>query len=245
MIDPEDLGQQTVAFLAGYRNEARPHRDRIDLLTQLGQVDAVAEMRGNRGEDVTPGEGRSGRAEVITRLRQHDRPIGAADHGRGRRQQAVVGSDEDVVAVAHFDGHGSAGGADPGIDDGQDDTRRQVLDGPDQRQRARADIVGWDLMADVDDVDAGGDAADDRLDHADELVGQAVVAEEGNGVEPERHRGADANRLRCTARPGSGRRRPPAAGRSGRPARPGSIPPGSSGTRSCSTPATCSPLRQQ
>ena len=87
------------------------------------------------------------------------------------------------------------------------------------RPRARASPPartswGGDVVGDVDDGDVGRERADDRLHHADELVGGAVVGEERDGVvaavgghgtdRSAGRRRAGVSRLRCT---GSARKR--------------------------------------
>ena len=76
-----------------------------------------------------------------------------------------------------------ASGADARIDDRQHDAARHVRDAPRQRERTGADVERRDLVGEVDDGDVRCEVTDDRLDHADELVGGAVVGEERDGVE--------------------------------------------------------------
>ena len=114
---------------------------------------------------------------------QTDRPGGAADHAHGAGEQAVVRADQHRLAVlAHLDGDRTPSGADTGIDHGEDHARNQVLDAAGERQGAGPDVVGRDLVGDVDDGGVRSDRADDRLDDADELVDQAVVRQERDRV---------------------------------------------------------------
>ena len=70
----------------------------------------------------------------------------------------------------------------PGSTTASDDAGRHVLDGPGQRERAGAHVIGTDLVRQVEDGDVAGEVADDRLDDPDELVGRAVVGEQRHGV---------------------------------------------------------------
>jgi hypothetical protein len=90
-----------------------------------------------------------------------------------------------VLAV---DRHETPVGPHAGIDDGEHDRRlREVLDRADERERAGADVVGWQLVREIDDRRAGCLGDDDALADADELVREAVVREERD----------DAGRDRC------------------------------------------------
>ena len=55
-VDPQHLADQLDAVLTRHRNDLRDERGRVHRLAQLGQVDAVAEVGGDRGEHVPPGE---------------------------------------------------------------------------------------------------------------------------------------------------------------------------------------------
>ena len=120
-----------------------------------------------------------------------DGAVGAADHRDGGGEQPVVGSDEHRLAVADLDGDGAPIGADAGIDHREHDARREVLRAAGEREAAAANVVGLDLVREVDDGDLGGDRADHRLHDADELVGEAVVGQEGDRVVPAAHRRDD------------------------------------------------------
>ena len=67
------------------------------------------------------------------------------------------------------------------VDDGDDDGFfGQVLDRSHEQERSGANVVGGDVVRKVDDPHVGRDAEHDRLAHADELVGMAVVGREGD-----------------------------------------------------------------
>jgi hypothetical protein len=107
---------------------------------------------------------------------------GAARHGDGPGEETVVGSDEDSVAVTDLDGDGPAGCSDTGVDHGEDDAGRQILSGPGESEAAGPDVVGRNLVGDVDDRYVGRDRPDDALDDAGELVCGPVVREERDRV---------------------------------------------------------------
>jgi len=58
----------------------------------------------------------------------------------------------------------------------------QLDDGPHERQGAGSHVVGSDLVREVEHGDMASGVADDRLDHADELVGRPEVGQERDGV---------------------------------------------------------------
>ena len=129
-----------------------------------------AEVGGRRREHVAAVEGRSRGVQPVLGVGQLDRPCRAADHADGGCQQTVVRADEHRRAVADLDRHGPARRSDPGIDHGQHDAGRQVLRAASEGQPAGPDVMGRDLVADVDDERRGRDLTDHRLHDADELV---------------------------------------------------------------------------
>ena len=70
----------------------------------------------------------------------------------------------------------------PGSTTATHDAARQVLDGPHQRQGAGPHVVGSDLVGEVEHGDVAGEVADDRLDHADELVGACPKSDRNETV---------------------------------------------------------------
>ena len=60
------------------------------------------------------------------------------------------------------------------------DPSGQVLDRAHEQERPRANVVGGDVVGEVDDPDVGRDPEHHRLAHADELVGMAKVGSEGD-----------------------------------------------------------------
>ena len=151
-------------------------------LAELGEVDAVAQVAGDRGEDVAAGERGPVRLQVVLLVGQHHGPPGAARHRHRRRQQTVVGPDEHALAVGDLDRDRLATAADARVDDGEDDTARDVGDAAGQRQAAGAHVERGDVVGQVDRLGVRSDVADDRLDDADELVDQAVVGQQRDGV---------------------------------------------------------------
>ena len=69
-----------------------------------------------------------------SRILEGDDPHGPAEHRDGRREQAVVGADEEPAL--DLDRDAAPLGADAGIDDREDDPVGQVLHRPHQRERA-------------------------------------------------------------------------------------------------------------
>ena len=134
---------------------------------------AAAGPKTSRPAKVGPGA-----AQLVLGIGQLDSGGGAADHADGRSQQPVVGPHEVRLPVADLDGDGPPVGAHAGVDHCQHDAGAEVLDAAGQRQGAGLDVVGLDVVGDVDDRDLRRDRADDRLDHADELVAGAVVGQE-------------------------------------------------------------------
>ena len=98
---------------------------------------AAAGAKTSRPAKVGPG-----RRQLVLGVGQLDGPAGAADHRHRRGEQAVVGPDEDRLAVADLDRDGPPVGADAGVDDGEHDAGAQVLGGPGQAERAGPDVVG-------------------------------------------------------------------------------------------------------
>jgi len=67
---------------------------RVDGLAGLGEGLAGCEVRGDRGEDVAPVEGRRDGLEAVARVGHVHRFDDAAEALGSRSQQAVVGPDE-------------------------------------------------------------------------------------------------------------------------------------------------------
>ena len=59
-------------------------------------------------------------------------------------------------------------GANAGIDDGEEHTRGQELRSPGQGQRTGPDVVGGNVVGDIDDLGVRARAPDDGLAHTDE-----------------------------------------------------------------------------
>ena len=125
----------------------------------------------SRPANVGPGAGSwySGLSSTTIRPRP-------AEHGDGRREQAVVGADEE--AALDLDRDAAPVGADAGIDDREHDAVGQVLHRPHQRERTGPDVERRDVVGDVDDPQVGRHVEHHRVAHADELVDPAVVGEE-------------------------------------------------------------------
>ena len=97
-----------------------------------------------------------------------------------RRQQAVVGADEQMPVVGGADGDGPSRPADPGIDDREVDADRRVGSGVAEHGGALTDVVTPDSVGQVDHLGARRDAGDHGTADAGEVVGDPVVGEEGD-----------------------------------------------------------------
>ena len=182
-VDPQHLGAHAVGLVAR-RAATMPGISRPASIerAELGQVDAVAQVGGRRGEHVATGERRAGRRELVLGVGQHDGAAGAAGHGDRRRQQAVVGPDQHALAVGDLDRHRLPRRADARVDDRQHDAVGHVRDRTGPAPGAAADVERPDAVGQVDDHRVRRQVAHDRLDHADELVVEPVVREERHGV---------------------------------------------------------------
>ena len=116
----------------GSGDHARHQQVGVDERAELGEVDAVAQVGGGRGEHVAAGERRARRGEVVLGVGQLDGALGAADDRDGRREQAVVGPDEHAGAAGDLDRDRPPRRADAGVDDRQHDAlgRRRGSPGP-------------------------------------------------------------------------------------------------------------------
>ena len=176
-VDPEDLGSQD-AVRSGCGAGT-------GVAGQAGRVDPAAEaarstpwpVRPRRGEDVPP-------AKVTPRptgARAASPTAGGEGH-RGQvaagKEESVVGADQDGAGGGHLDGDRPAGGADPGVDDGEDHAWDQPGGGPPQGEGAGPHVVGGIRWVTSMTGDAGGAGRDDPVDDAHELVLEPVVGEE-------------------------------------------------------------------
>ena len=83
-----------------------------------------------------------------------------------------------LLAGAHGDGAPRA--ADAGIDDREVNPDRRVGKRVGEDRRRLADVMAADPVADVDDVGSGRDPRDHGATHPGEIVGDAVVRQEGD-----------------------------------------------------------------
>ena len=97
-------------------------------------------------------------------------------------EEAVVGEDE-VLAAAGVGDDGFAGAADGGVDDDDEDgVGGEVGRGAGEEAGAFGDVVGRDLVGDVDDADGGVDADHDGFADADGVVFDVEVGHEADDV---------------------------------------------------------------
>ena len=90
------------------------------------------------------------------------------------REEAVVGTDEEPAAGAERERPPLR--ADAGVDDGHEHgAAREVAVRRVEGEGARLDVVGRDLVHDVDERRVGADAQDRALHRADVVVGEAEV----------------------------------------------------------------------
>jgi len=103
------------------------------------------------------------------------------------RQQTPAGRcrPTNTPSPRHLHGHGPTVGAHAGVDHGQDHPGPGIAP-PARAPVNRPHVVRQDIVGDVDHGRGGRHRPDHGLDHADELVDQAVVAQEGDGVVPRR-----------------------------------------------------------
>ena len=136
-VDPQHLGGQAGALGPRQRHDARQQRDRVDRLAQLGQVDAVAQVGGGRPEHVAAGERRArrrraGSARLVSTTARPAPPAMAT--AGARRPLSGPTSTPSPPPTSTADG--PAVGAHAGVDDGEHDPARHVLDAAGQGQRA-------------------------------------------------------------------------------------------------------------
>jgi hypothetical protein len=108
-------------------------------------------------------------------LERHD-PAGTTEHRDGRRQQPVVGPDEQPAL--HLDRDATPIGADPRVDDRQHHAVGEVLDRAHERERAGPHVERRDVVGHVDDAQVRDHVEHHRMADTDELVGPAVVGQE-------------------------------------------------------------------
>src|SRR5215207_8408042 len=106
-------------------------------------------MRGDRREQVAAVEGGRDRLESKWRARELDRLQRAAEAIEGAREQSVVRPDQ-VAPLRGRDGNRPAGRANSGIDDREVYTGRAGGEGVRERDRAPADVLSRDPVAQVD-----------------------------------------------------------------------------------------------
>src|SRR5690606_19448581 len=140
-VDPEDLGHDGPLLLPGERDEAGPQADGVEAGAEVVEGHPVAEVGGGRGEDVAPGEGGARGRELVLGAGQLHDGGGATAHGDGGGEEAVVGAHEVALAAADLDGDAPAGGADTGVDHGEDDAGAEVLGGPAEGEAPGPDVV--------------------------------------------------------------------------------------------------------
>ena len=187
-VDPQHLGDHAAVLgLAGSGTTPGSSRSASTVVTELGEIDAVAQVRGPGREDVAAGEGGARRGEVELGVGEPHGALGTAGHGDRRGEQAVVGADQHALAAGHLDGHARRAGPHAGVDDGEHDARRHVPDAAGEGERAGAHVVRRDVVGEVDDPCVRREVADDGLHDADGLVGGAEVAEERDRVEAAAH----------------------------------------------------------
>ncbi len=145
-----------------------------------GQLFAEREVRGHRGEEVAAVEGGRDRLQAVGRVPDVHGLHDAAEPVSRGNEQAVVGPDQDPVLLGAAHGDAAPAAADPGIDHREVDAGGHEWQRAAQRQGSGADVVARDPVRDVDDPRVGGDARDDSVADADEVVGVAVVGEEGD-----------------------------------------------------------------
>jgi hypothetical protein len=101
---------------------------------------------------------------------------------QGEREQAVVGSDKQVLRGGGAHGDRSprvcADGADLGIDDGEVHAGGHVGEGAEECQRAGTNVMAGDRVGDVDHARRRAAASDHAVADADELIVESVVREE-------------------------------------------------------------------
>ena len=137
-------------------------------------------MRGDRGKDVPPMEGPADRGQVVLTVVQ-DHCLCQRVFPQHIRQQAVVRADIDKVADFCCDG--PPGAADAGVYDSKvDRSRWEVSVGGLQDERARLDVLHWDMMCQVNDIGPRRERLDDTLHHTHESVLCTEVRQEGNNT---------------------------------------------------------------
>ena len=134
-------------------------------------------MPGGGCEHIASGERGTGRGKVIVGVVEHDDTAGAACDRRRRREQSVVGAEQH--AAVDLDRHQAPVGAHPRVDHRHENgVFRQVLHRPHEQQRSGPDVVGGDVVAEVEDGGAGSEPQHHCLADPDELVSEPVVGSE-------------------------------------------------------------------
>ena len=103
----------------------------------------------SRPANVGPGDG-----ELVLGVLERDDPAGSAEHRDRRREQPVVGTDEEPAF--DLDRDAPPLGADARIDDCEHHAVGQVLHRPHERERPGAHVERGDVVGDVDDPQIGG-----------------------------------------------------------------------------------------
>ena len=99
---------------------------------------------------------------------------------KDRRQHAVVGRDESVVA--DVGGNAAARRADAGIDDDEEDgAGRKIAVARGELERAGKHVVRGNVVADVDQRRIRTDAEHDALERAGVMIAGAEISEESDG----------------------------------------------------------------
>jgi hypothetical protein len=94
-------------------------------------------------------------------------------------EDAVVRANE--AMVRGLDEDGTARCAHAGIDhDDMDGPLREIGPALGEREARLAELVRLDFVGDVDDAGAGRDGGDDAFHHADEVVLQTEIRQQGN-----------------------------------------------------------------
>ena len=179
-VHPGHLHLQRVAMPPAHRRREAYEALRVEGGPEFSHGAAPGEKGSGGGKDVSAGEGRAGRGQLIGQVLELDgqrRPAQGVERGQ---HQAIVGTDKDDVGRPRANGDGTPSGAHARVDDGQHDPGGQVRPRPFQGQAPRPHILGRYFVGQVNDGHQREAGPQHAVKGADEAVGQPVVGQQAD-----------------------------------------------------------------